>query len=93
MTTVDLSGGTTFQDYVTGIIDLFNTVAVPVIFALAFAVFVWGAANYFILHGGDETKRAEGRQFALWGIIGMAVLFSVWGFVSLLLSTLGITPH
>lgn len=79
-----------FKGYVDGIIDLLNTVVVPVIFALAFLVFVWGVVNYFILHGGDEGKRAEGREFALWGIIGIAVLFSVWGFVSLLLSTLGL---
>ena len=86
----------TFAQFVgsgsTGIIGIINTVIVPVIFALAFLVFVWGIMNYFFINGGDEGKRAEGRQFALWGILGMAVLFAVWGFVSLLLSTLGITP-
>lgn len=82
----------TFKGYVDGVIDLLNTVVVPVIFALAFAVFVWGIANYFFIHGGDDKKRAEGREFAFWGIIGMAVLFSVWGFVNILLSTLGIAP-
>ena len=82
----------TFKGYVDGVIGLLNTVVVPVIFALAFLVFVWGVANYFLFHGGDEGKRAEGREFAFWGIIGMAVLFSVWGFVSLLLSTLGFAP-
>lgn len=96
MTTVDLSGGTTFKDFIgggsTGIIGLLNTVAVPVIFALAFLVFVWGVVNYLFLSGGDEGKRAEGRQFALWGILGMVVLFSVWGFVNIVLSTLGIAP-
>ena len=76
----------------TGVIGLLNTVVVPLIFAFAFAAFVWGVVNYFFLHGGDEGKREEGRQFVLWGIIGMAILFSVWGFVNILLSTLGITP-
>jgi hypothetical protein len=76
----------------TGVIGLLNTVVVPVIFAFAFAAFVWGVMNYFFLHGGDETKRTEGRQFVLWGIIGMVVLFSVWGFVNIMLSTLGIAP-
>ncbi len=88
--------GTTFAQYIgsgsTGIIGLINDVIVPVIFALSFLVFIWGVMNYFFLNGGDETKRSEGRQFALWGILGMAVLFSVWGFVGLLLSTLGIAP-
>lgn len=89
-------GGTTFAQYIgsgnTGIIGIINNVIVPVIFALTFLVFIWGIMNYFFLNGGDEVKRSEGRQFALWGILGMAVLFSVWGFVSLLLSTLGIAP-
>jgi len=86
----------TFKQFIgngdTGIIGIINTVIVPVIFALAFLVFVWGIVNYFFISGGDETKRAEGRQFTMWGIIGIVVLFSVWGFVNLLLSTLGIMP-
>jgi hypothetical protein len=76
----------------TGIVGLLNTVVVPVIFAFAFAAFVWGVTNYFFLNGGDETKRTEGRQFVFWGILGMVVLFSVWGFVNIMLSTLGIAP-
>lgn len=76
----------------TGIIGIVNVVIVPVIFALAFLVFIWGVLNYFVIHGGDEKKREEGRQFVLWGILGMVLLFSVWGVVSLLLSTLGIMP-
>jgi hypothetical protein len=76
----------------TGIIGLMNTVLVPVILALAFAAFVWGVVNYYFFHTDDESKRAEARQFVLWGLAGMAVLFSVWGFVNILLSTLGIAP-
>ena len=76
----------------TGIIGVFNTVIVPVIFALAFLAFIWGIMSYFFFHGGEEQKRTEGRQFILWGIIGMVVLFSVGGVVKILLSTLGIMP-
>jgi hypothetical protein len=86
----------TFKDYIgngtTGFIGLLNTVVVPVIFALAFLVFVWGVVNYFFLHGGEEAKREEGRSFILWGLIGLAVLFSVWGLLNILLSTLGLAP-
>lgn len=76
----------------TGIIGVFNDIVVPVIFTLASFVFVWGVINYFFLHGEEEVKREEGRQFALWGILGMVVLFSVWGIIKMLLSTLGIAP-
>jgi hypothetical protein len=88
--------GTSFKDFIgsgsTGIVGLLNTIAVPVIFALSFLVFVWGVLNYLFLHGGNEEKRAEGRQFILWGVLGMVILFSVWGLVNMLLSTLGISP-
>lgn len=86
----------TFKDFIgsgsTGIIGILNTVVVPVIFALAFAAFVWGVVSYFFLHGDEEGKREEGRKFIFWGILGMVVLFSVWGFVNIMLSTLGIAP-
>ena len=93
---MNLSGGTSFKDWIgsgsTGIIGMLNTVVVPVIFALAFAVFVWGVVSYFFIHGSEEAKREEGKQFIMWGILGLAVLFSVWGFVNIMLSTLGISP-
>lgn len=87
----------TFKDFIgsgsTGIIGIINTVIVPVIFAFAFLVFIWGIVKYFFINnGGDEGKIKEGKQFAFWGIIGMVVLLSVWGFVNIVLSTLGIMP-
>ncbi len=83
----------TFKEFIgsgsTGIIGILNVVVVPTIFALAFLAFIWGVINYFIIHGGEEGKREEGKQFILYGLIGMVVLLSVWSFVGLLLSTLG----
>lgn len=76
----------------TGVIGVINTAVVPFIIALSFLVFVWGMVNLFFFHAHEETKRTEGRKFILWGILGMVVIFSVWGFVNLLLSTLGIAP-
>ena len=86
----------TFAQFVggrsTGIIGALNIVVMPIIITLAFLVFIWGVIHYFFIHGDDETKRAEGRQFIMWGILAMALLFSVWGLVGLLLSTFGILP-
>lgn len=87
----------TFKDFVGGgthgIIGALNVVVVPVIFTLAFLVFIYGVFKYFFLHGDSDSSRAEGRQFIIWGIIGMAVLFSTWGLVNILLSTLGISVY
>ncbi len=86
----------TFKDFIgsgsTGVVGVLSTIIVPTIFAFAFAAFVWGVVNYFFLNSDNETAREEGRSFVLWGILGMVVLFSVWGFVNIMLSTLGIAP-
>lgn len=88
--------GMTFKDFIgsgtTGVIGVLNTIVVPLIVTLAFAAFVYGVVKYFFISGDNETSRGEGRQFIIWGLIGLAVLFSVWGFVNLMLSTLGISP-
>lgn len=79
----------TFANWTNSIIGIINTVVVPLIFACAFVVFLWGVLNYFFFHGGNEEKRKEGRSFVVWGLLGMVLLFGVWGVVNLLLSTLG----
>lgn len=81
-----------------GIIGAINSAIVPVIFAFAFAAFIWGVMKYFFVNPagkesfGERGGYGEGRQFVLWGILGMVVLFSVWALVNMLLSTLGIAP-
>ncbi len=84
----------TFAQFVgsssSGIVGLLNIVVIPIIFTLAFLVFIWGVVKYLFFHGNEETQRAEGREFILWGIIGMVILFSVWSLVNIILSTLGL---
>lgn len=70
-----------------GFITLINNVLVPLIFAIAFIVFIWGVFTYFILGGHDEEKRETGKSLMLWGIIGFFVMVSVWGLVNILRST------
>lgn len=93
---VDTSGGTTFATFIgsgtDGIIGLLNTIVLPTIVAFMFVIFVWGIVKYFFLNVDDEKARESGRQFALWGVLGLVILFSIWGLVNILLSTLGIHP-
>lgn len=66
------------------IIGLINNVAVPVVFALAFIVFIWGVFQYFILGGSNEETKDKGKALMLWGLIGFFVMVSVWGLVRIL---------
>ncbi|HYF29209.1 MAG TPA: pilin [Candidatus Paceibacterota bacterium] len=73
--------------FLRAIIEFINDIVVPLVFALAFVAFLWGIFQYFILGGADEEKRAEGRSFAIWGIIAFFVMVSIWGIVNLLVSS------
>ena len=77
--------------YSNGIINLVNGILVPVLMALAFIVFLFGVYMYFIQGAADETSRATGRQFTLWGIIGFVIILSLWGIVNLFMGTLGLS--
>ncbi len=79
--------------YSTSITSLINDILVPVLMAIAFIVFLWGVYKYFIQGAADEKSRADGRQFALWGIIGFVIILSLWGLVNLFTSMLGLTAN
>ncbi len=64
-------------------------VAVPVLIAVALAIFIWGGV-VFVFSAGDDTKRKEGQKRMVWGIVGLFVVVSVWGFVILLQIMFGV---
>ena len=57
--------------------------------AAAFVLFIWGVFE-FVAHAGDETKRKEGKQAIMWGLIGLVIIFGAYGIINLALGTFGI---
>ncbi len=68
---------------------ILNRSVVPFIFAIALVMFIWGVVQ-FVINSSEEAKKEKGRQFMLWGIIGLAVMVSVWGLVNVLGQTFGL---
>ncbi len=66
------------------------TVATGLITAGAVVWFLYGVFK-FIMASGDEEGRTEGRKQMIAGIIGIAVIVSVWGLVTWVTSTTGLT--
>lgn len=79
------------QDLASFTINLINNVATPLVFALAFIVFIWGIFQYFIFGGHKDESRKLGRSLMIWGIVGFAVMLSVWGLVHILTGTVQLT--
>jgi NADH:ubiquinone oxidoreductase subunit 2 (subunit N) len=69
------------------ITQIINGVLVPLVFAIAFVVFIWGVFQYFIAAGENDEKRETGKKLMLYGIVGFFLMVSVWGLVNILLGT------
>ena len=69
--------------------DLISTFTKRIVAALAVlcltmavVAFFWGIVQYIWgLRAGDATKEKNGRNFMLWGLIALFVMFSVWGII------------
>ncbi len=81
--------GTLYEIYgvVMGII---NNILIPGLFAVAFLVFLFGVFKYFIKGGADSKAHEEGRTLILYGLIGFAVMVSVWGLVNIVTGSFGL---
>ena len=61
--------------------------AISLLFVIATLVFLWGIIRY-VIAGEDEEKLKEGRQYIIYGLIGLAVMLAVWGIVGAVVKTL-----
>mgnify|MGYP001571714060 FL=1 len=71
------------------VINTINNVLVPVLFAIAFIVFLWGVFKTFIIGATSEEAKEEGKSLMLYGLIGFFVMVSIWGLVNILTGTVG----
>jgi hypothetical protein len=68
---------------------LINRFLIPLLFAVAILVFIWGVVQ-FIAHADNEEKRTQGRNFMVYGIISLFVMVTIWGLVNVLSNTFGV---
>ena len=69
---------------------IINFYLIPLLVGLAVVYFLYGVLTY-VRAGADETKRTEGRNMMIFGIIAIAVMVSVWGLVNFLLGTFNLS--
>lgn len=85
---IKLGGGATLGDVIRFATCFLTQLIVPLIFAIATIVFLWGVVKFIQAKSTDE--KSEGRKFMLWGIIALAVMLSIWGIVSIIGGTFGV---
>lgn len=71
------------------LLNLLNTVLIPLLFVLAFVTTIWGIYQYFFLGWKDGKDREKGKKMVVYSLIGFFFMFSFWGIVQLLLDSTG----
>jgi fumarate reductase subunit D len=78
------------SNFLKNITAFMNNTLVPLIFAIAFLVFLWGMFKTFILGGHDEEKQSEGKALMMYAIAGFVLMVSLWGIVNLVANGFGL---
>ena len=76
-----------FREFVCVITNNILSPLIPILITLAVIAFFWGVAKYVIQGAHDEKSREQGKQIMLWGIVGLFVMVSVWGLVTIVKNT------
>ncbi len=62
-------------------VDLIINPAILVVFTAGFFLFLWGLVIF--LWNLNEGASSNGKQHMLWGIVGMLIMISVYGIITL----------
>ncbi len=60
-------------------------IIVAILVIIATLVFIWGVI-LFLTSSGDPTKRGEGRQYMIWGIVALAVIAAAWAVANVIIA-------
>jgi len=77
------------NDFLDNVSSFINSTLIPLVFAAALLMFIYGMFRYFIMGGQEEENRKIGRMLMLWAIVGFVAMVSVFGVVNLLANGLG----
>ncbi|MCF7815467.1 MAG: pilin [Candidatus Pacebacteria bacterium] len=77
------------QTFLANILKFLDGALIPFLLSIAFLIFVWNAARFFIFAGGSEEGHEKARSMTIWSISAFVIIISLWGIVNLLVSGLG----
>ena len=60
--------------------------AILLLFGLALVIFLYGLVEFF--WSGDKLDPKLGRDKIIWGLVGMAIMASVYGFLNVIVNTI-----
>jgi hypothetical protein len=71
--------------------DLILNPIILLLFSLSFLYFTYGVVKFLSMDAADKG-RDEAKRSILWGMVGMLIMFSVYGIIHFVLVSFGISP-
>ncbi len=84
-----LSGGASDVSALVSFLGAALNVATRLILGAAVVFFLWGVFQ-FVQSAGDEEARKIGKDHIIYGVIGIAIMVSVWGLVNFVTGSIGL---
>jgi predicted membrane channel-forming protein YqfA (hemolysin III family) len=78
------------QNFVSGTLTTFLNSLIPLLITVGVIYFIYGVITYVI--ADDEEAKGSGKNRMLWGLIGMFVIVTFWGLISVIQNTLQVQP-
>ncbi len=78
-----------FDSFIASVNNHLLNPVIYLLFGVAMVVFLYGVV-IFIANQSNESERANGKKHMLFGVIGLAIMFSVWAFINIIISTFGL---
>lgn len=72
------------DQFAADLLEFINDIIVPLLFAIALVLFIYGVFLFLIAGGGEEDSREQGRRYMFWGIIALVIIVSVWGITNII---------
>jgi uncharacterized membrane protein HdeD (DUF308 family) len=79
-----LAGGSPILNVIKEVGDTIASM-IPILLLIGVLIFLWGVFKYAF--SNDSKNKESAKQFMLWGIIALAIMAFVWGFVIILQQT------
>jgi hypothetical protein len=81
----------TFKDYVNSFSELIGNTVTNLLLTVAVAAFFWSIVTFMWNRSkGNVDATEDAKNKLLWSIIGLFVMFSIWGIITFLQDGLGI---
>lgn len=83
---VKVAYASSVDNFIHQVNDLILNPLLKVLFVVAFIIFFYGVVQY-VMNPENQDKIKQGKTHMLYGVLGLALMFAVWGILQIIVDT------